>query len=162
MKQVIIQIDNKQEMVEALQVALTEGEIFAAQCRKILILEWGATPDTIDQQKLIESGTSYLIDCCVKGVNPIPYKKWVSDSLSELSNIGLAKMGLTRDQYAGVAPKDEYWLDKITTNFYDKYCRNCGDSSHVKIDGRLRCTVCGEDNGTLESDCPTGERMNDG
>ncbi len=44
------------------------------------------------------------------------------------------------------------WLDTIMAIFYDKYCHDCGDSSHILIDGRLRCTVCGADNGTLEKD----------
>ena len=106
----IIQVD--QEMVEALQCALNEGVVFAAQCQKILVEVWGATPNLIDQQGLLEAGVGHLIDCCVKGISPTPYKQYISFNLSMLSDIGLSKMGLTRDEYRMMLSKGEGMNDE--------------------------------------------------
>lgn len=92
-------IIQKQELIEALQVALTEGEKFAKKVFDILVKEWGADKYKIDQILLIEMGTGHLIDCCIRDVSPSPYRKYISDRLAACSDLGLAEMGLTRAQY---------------------------------------------------------------
>jgi hypothetical protein len=99
MTNIIIQVDDKQELIDALQLALTEGEKFAKRCFDILVEDWGADKCRIDQIGLIEMGTGHLIDCCMKGISPTPYKELIADRLSACSDVGLAKMGLTRMQY---------------------------------------------------------------
>jgi len=96
---IIIQTEDKEEMIDALTTALTEGEKFARVCFKILVNDWGADPIGIDKLKLLEGATGHLIDCCMKNVSPTSYKDFISDRLSGYSNIGLGKMGLTRAQY---------------------------------------------------------------
>lgn len=95
----IIQIDDKQELIDALQLALTEGNKFAKEMFDILVNEWGADKYQIDQIGLIEMGTGHLVDCCIRDVSPTPYRKYISDRLSAYSDYGLAKKGLTRKQY---------------------------------------------------------------
>jgi hypothetical protein len=95
----IIQVDDKELMKEAVQAALTQGEKFAKKLFDILIEDWGADKYQIDQISLIEMGTGHLIDCCMRGVPPTPYREYIADCLEAYSDIGLAKMGLTRAQY---------------------------------------------------------------
>lgn len=103
---IVIQADDKHMMIKALQAALTEGEKFAKKMFDILINEWGADKYQIDQIGLIEMGTGHLIDCRIKGISPTPYRKYISDMLANYSDVGLAKMGLTREQYlANIRPK---------------------------------------------------------
>jgi hypothetical protein len=90
-------IDDRREIANALQLALTEGEKFAEKCFDILVDEWGADKDKIDIFGLIEIGTGHLIACCVKGVSPTPYREFLASYLA--SDYGLSKMGLTRTQY---------------------------------------------------------------
>lgn len=86
MSDIIIQIDDKQEMIEALQAAKTEGEKFAKKIFDILVDEWGADKYKIDQIRLIEMGTGHLIDCCIRDVSPTPYRKYISDRLAAYSD----------------------------------------------------------------------------
>lgn len=103
---ITIQVD-KQELKEVIQAAKTEGEKFAKRLFDILIKEWGADKYQIDQIGLIEMGTGHLIDCCIRGVEPTPYREYIADRLASYSNIGLAKMGLTREQYEVVLRGEE-------------------------------------------------------
>ena len=68
---IIIQSDDndKQEMIDALQAALTEGEKFAKKLFDILVDEWDADKHQIDQIGLIEMGTGHFIDCVMKSVD---------------------------------------------------------------------------------------------
>ena len=93
-----VQID-KSELIEAAQAAQTEGKKFADQVIKILVLDWEADPQGIDKIAALEGATGHLIDCCIRGVGPTPYKEYVSGILAMYSDRGLAKMGLTRKQY---------------------------------------------------------------
>lgn len=90
-------IENK--MARALQLALTEGEKFAGRCIEILVQDWGADPQGIDRLALLEGAAGHLIDCCIRGVSPTPYKEYVSDRLARYSDAGLTGVGLTRAQY---------------------------------------------------------------
>jgi hypothetical protein len=95
----IIQTDNKQEMIDTLQSALTEGEKFAKAIFNTLIEKWGADKFKIDQIGLIEMGTGHFIHCVMKGVPLGDPAEYITNCLAQYSDVGLAKMGLTRAQY---------------------------------------------------------------
>ena len=42
-------------------------------------------------------------------------------------------------------------MDELPANNYLCLCGNCGDAPHVNIDGRLRCWICGADNGSVQA-----------
>ena len=106
MTKIIMQVEDEQElMIEAIQMALTEGEKFAKKLFDILIGEWGADKYSIDQICLIEMGTGHLIDCCIKNISPTPYRDYLAARLSSYSDSGLSTMGLTRKQYDRVTGK---------------------------------------------------------
>ncbi len=101
--QITMNIDDKQGMMNALQLALTEGEKFAKAMFDELIDYWGADKCGIDQMGLIEAGTGHFIHCCQKGIKLGDPAEYIVDCLSRYSDIGLAKCGLTREQYNEVA-----------------------------------------------------------
>lgn len=105
MTKIIMQVEDRQELREALQVALAEGEKFAHHLFSILISEWGADKYRIDQIRLIEMGTGHLINCCVKGISPMPYRDYLAARLSAYSDSDMSTMGLTREQYDRVTRK---------------------------------------------------------
>ena len=39
------------------------------------------------------------------------------------------------------------WLSEVMASEAMAYCDTCGDAAHVEIDTRMRCVVCGRDNG---------------
>lgn len=53
-KEIVMLIDDKQGMIDALQLALTEGEKFAKAMFDELVGKWGADKHMIDQIGLIE------------------------------------------------------------------------------------------------------------
>lgn len=99
MTKIIIHADDKQRLIDTLQLALTEGEKFAKAMFDELIDTWGADKYAIDQIGLIEKGTGHFIHCCQKGIDLGDPGEHIADCLSSYFDIDLAKMGLTRAQY---------------------------------------------------------------
>ncbi len=99
MTKTIIQIDDKQEMINVLQAALTEGEKFAKAMFDELVDTWGADKYQINQIGLIEIGTGHFIHCCQKGIDLGTPAEYIADCLTSYSDVGLKKRGLTRAQY---------------------------------------------------------------
>lgn len=96
---IIIQANDKKELIDTLQSALTEGEKFAKEMFDILIRDWGADKYKIDQIGLIEMGTGHFIHCVMRGIPLGDPAIYIGDDLASRSDIGLAKMGLTREEY---------------------------------------------------------------
>lgn len=99
MTKIIMQIEDKQALSSAIQLALTGGEKFARATFDDLISTWGADKYQIDQVALIEMGTGHFIDCCMKGIDLGDPAEFIADCLTRRSDIGLSKCGLTRAQY---------------------------------------------------------------
>ena len=105
MTKTIIQIEDKQALLNAVQLALTEGEKFAKAMFDTLIEAWGADKYQIDQVGLIEVGTGHYIDCCMKkGIDLGDPAEYIAASLASYSDVGLKKCGLTRTQYEASRP----------------------------------------------------------
>ena len=96
---IVIVVDDKDKMIDALQSELSNGEDYAGLCIKVLIDDWGADPAKINRQRIIEGATGHLIHCKMKGLDITPAGEYVSDNLDSYSDIGLAECGLTREQY---------------------------------------------------------------
>ena len=111
---IVIHVDNKQKLLEALQERIFDGERYAQAYRQVLIEQYGAIPEQINQQSLEERTTGYLIHCEVTGVKPDSPTKLAAQDLSCYSDYGLAKCGLTRMKYnkAGDSGKDIRWLEQ--------------------------------------------------
>lgn len=105
MTKTIIQIEDKQALSNAVQLALTEGEKFAKAMFDTLIEAWGADKYQIDQVGLIEAGTGHFIDCCMKGIGLGDPAEYIAGCLASYNDIGLKKCGLTRAQYEAAEPK---------------------------------------------------------
>lgn len=106
MTKTIIQIDDKQEMINALQAALTEGEKFAKAMFDELVGTWGADKYQINQIGLIEIGTGHFIHCCQKDISVGDPAEYIADRLASYSDGGLKKCGLTRRQYNEIVAKN--------------------------------------------------------
>lgn len=88
-----------QELAAVLQATRSSGEEFAQEIFNILTQDWGADKDKIDRNGLNDMGTGHFIDCFIKDVplgNPAIF---IANLLAAYSDIGLAKKGLTREQY---------------------------------------------------------------
>ena len=120
---IVIHVDNKEKLLEALQKKISAGEAYAQACRQVLVEQYGADPAQINQQNLVERVTGYLIHCESTCVEPSAPAELMAEDLKCYSNYGLAKHGLTRAQYnkalavkelaknvrnkSGIAPDDE-------------------------------------------------------
>ncbi|KKN24815.1 hypothetical protein LCGC14_0891070 [marine sediment metagenome] len=105
MTKTIIQIEDKEALLGAVQLALTQAEKFAKAMFDDLISTWGADENQIDQVGLIEMGTGHFIDCCMKSIDLGDPAEYIADRLASYSDVGLKKCGLTRAQYEAVKPR---------------------------------------------------------
>jgi hypothetical protein len=76
-----------------------EGAKYAQLCVKVLVENYGADEDTINQTDILEMAIGYLIGSSVKLTEPMPPEDLIKDRLISRSDYGLAKWGLTRKQY---------------------------------------------------------------
>lgn len=95
----MIHVDDKQAMLDALQSSLDEAMAYVKLCRAILINRYGACPDSIDMESLRDGAMGQMIQCAIHGASPLLPEEWVADRLSSYSDHGLKKCGLTRGQY---------------------------------------------------------------
>lgn len=98
-RNIVILIDDKQEMVSALNAQIQRGDDYAERCIRVLIDEWDADEFNIDKQAMVEYCTGYLVDRLMHGQDVVLPREFVANDLATLSNLGLLRHGLTREQY---------------------------------------------------------------
>jgi len=98
-KHTIIQVDDKQAMLDALLAGHDEAKRYAQLCVQILVGTYGAARDEIDQETLFEGVYGHHIGCAAKGEAVLPPEEFLKQRLAAYSDYGLSKCGLTREQY---------------------------------------------------------------
>lgn len=96
---IIIQVDDKQRLLEFLQAEQTSAQQYADLCLRVLAEEWGADPAEIDKVFLLESCLGHLIHCEVEGEPIRTPVEFIVFHLKGCSDYGLGKCGLTRAKY---------------------------------------------------------------
>ena len=99
---IVILVDDKKMMLDALQEKLIEAGEYRDICVEILVDKWGAKQGQIDLTRLKESVYGYIIGRQRKGLKVACQSDYIKEHLAHLSNIGLERVGLTREQYEAV------------------------------------------------------------
>ena len=69
---IVLQVDDKPELIQFAQSKIPSGEQYAMDYRQILVEQYGASRKKIDYQSLIERVTGHLISCEMLGIELTP------------------------------------------------------------------------------------------
>ena len=98
----VVLVDDKKGMLDALQEKSIEADEYRDVCVEILVDKWGAKQGQIDLTRLKESVYGHIICNQMKGLKVACPSDYIKKHLAHLSSIGLDRVGLTREQYEAV------------------------------------------------------------